>query len=177
MVAEGAAEALKTGYIGDPVLVALYGTHGLAAPLDEVVDRAVTVKAAVVSSDFTERGRRAILNYGHTIGHAVEVAAGMSHGHAVAVGMVAAATLSEKMAGFGGAAEQRDLIASLGLPVDAPTLSTTRVEELMAVDKKRDDRGLRFVVLEAVGRPAVVYADPASVRAALAAVGIEERKP
>ena len=98
-------------------------------------------------------------------------------GHAVAVGMVAAATLSEKMTGFGGAAEQRDLIASLGLPVDAPTVSITRVEELMTVDKKRDDGGLRFVVLEAVGRPAVVHADPASVRAALAAVGIEEQKP
>ncbi len=177
LLAEGGAEALKTGYIGDPALVALYETHGLGAPLDEVVDRAVTVKAEIVSSDFTERGRRAILNYGHTIGHAVEVAAGMSHGHAVAIGMVAAATLSEMMTGFAGAAEQRDLIASLGLPVDAPTVSTTRVEELMAVDKKRDDRGLRFVVLEAVGRPAVVHADPASVRAALAAVGIEEQKP
>ncbi|GMQ85681.1 MAG: 3-dehydroquinate synthase [Acidimicrobiia bacterium] len=174
LLAEGGAEALKTGYIGDPDLVALYETHGLGAPLDEVVNRAVAVKAEVVSSDFTERGRRAILNYGHTIGHAVEVAAGMSHGHAVAVGMVAAATLSEMMTGFDGAGEQRDLIASLGLAVDAPTVSMARAEELMALDKKRDDGGMRFVVLEAVGRPAVVHADPASVRAALAAVGIEE---
>jgi len=177
LLAEGGAEALKSGYIGDPSLVALYETHGLGAPLAEVVDRAVTVKAEVVSSDFTERGRRAILNYGHTIGHAVEVAAGMSHGDAVAVGMVAAAALSEMMTGFDGATEQRDLIASLGLPVEAPTVSRARVEELMALDKKRDDGGLRFVVLEAVGRPAVVHADPTSVRAALAAVGIEEQKP
>lgn len=175
LVREGAAEALKTGYIGDPALIDLYRTHGLDAPMDQIVNRSVAVKARVVSDDFTERGRRAVLNYGHTVGHAVEVAAGVPHGHAVAIGMSAAATLSERVAGYEGAGAQRKLIAALGLPVMAPSVDFDRVEALMALDKKRDERGLRFVVLEADGRPAVVRADRATVRAALASVGIEER--
>lgn len=175
LVREGSAEALKAGYIGDPTLVALFERDGLGAPIDEVVNRAVAVKVEVVSADFTEQGRRAILNYGHTIGHAVEAATGISHGEAVAIGMAAAAVLSEQITGFSGASEQRALIASLGLPVQAPAINIERIEALMAMDKKRDERGLRFVVLEAVGRPAVVHADPATVRAALASIGLGER--
>jgi len=172
---EGSSEALKAGFVGDPELVAMYRRHGLGAPLDAVVNRAVAVKVDVVSSDFTERGRRAILNYGHTIGHAVEVAAEMSHGEAVAIGMAAAATVSELAAGYDDAFAQRELIASLGLPIQAPELALGRVEELMAMDKKRDEQGLRFVVLEADGAPSVVHADRATVRAALASIGIEEQ--
>ena len=172
---EGSAEALKAGYVGDPELVSIYERDGLAAPLDDVVNRAIAVKVAVVSADFTEQGRRAILNYGHTVGHAVETAAGISHGQAVAIGMAAAADLSERITGFSGAREQRDLTASLGLPVMAPPLPVRRVESLMAMDKKRDGEGLRFVVLEEVGRPVVVHADPTTVRAALASVGIGEQ--
>lgn len=175
LVREGSAEALKAGYIGDPGLVALYERDGLSATLDEVVNRAVAVKVDVVSADFTEQGRRAVLNYGHTVGHAIEAAAGIPHGEAVAIGMAAAAWLSEHVAGFDGAAEQRALIASLGLPVTAPPLDIERVEALMAMDKKRDDTGLRFVVLEAVGRPAVVHVDPTTVRAALTSIGLEEQ--
>lgn len=174
LLRDGSAEALKAGYIGDPDLVALFQEHGVSAPLDEVVNRAVAVKADVVSSDFTEQGRRAVLNYGHTVGHAVEVAASISHGEAVAIGMAAAATLSEATTGYAGAGEQRDLIASLGLPVKAPPVSPARIERLMALDKKRDERGLRFVALEAVGKATIVYPDAATVRASLASVGIEE---
>ncbi len=177
LLRDGSAEALKAGYIGDPELVRLYEREGLAAPLEEVINRAVAVKAGVVSADFTERGRRAVLNYGHTVGHAIEVAAGIGHGEAVAIGMAAAGTLSEHLTGFEGASAQRELIASLGLPVRAPHVSPVRVEELMAMDKKRDEKGLRFVVLEAVGRPALVSADPATVRAALASVGIGVHAP
>ncbi len=172
---EGSAEALKAGLVGDPELVGLYRQHGLAAPLDAVVNRAVAVKVGVVTSDFTEQGMRAILNYGHTVGHAVEVAANTSHGEAVAIGMAAAATVSELTAGYDDAESQRELIASLGLPIQAPPVALARIEELMAMDKKRDERGLRFVVLEADGRPSVVHADRATVRAALGSVGIEER--
>jgi len=172
---DGSAEALKAGYVGDPDLVALYARHGLDAPLDEVVDRAVAVKVDVVSEDFTEQGRRAILNYGHTIGHAIEAGAGISHGEAVAIGMAAAATLSERLAGYPGADEQRRLIGSLGLPVKAPPLPVDRVEELIAKDKKRDGEGLRFVVLEDIAKPVVVHVDAATVRVALASVGIGEQ--
>ena len=175
LLREGSAEALKAGYVGDSDLVELYRNHGLAAPLDAVVNRAVAVKVDVVSADFTEQGRRAILNYGHTIGHAVEVAAATSHGEAVAIGMAAAATLSEMTTGYQGSDAQRKLIASLGLPVRAPSVAPGRVQELMSMDKKRDDRGLRFIVLEADGSPSVIHADLVTVRAALASIGIEER--
>lgn len=172
LIREGTAEALKTGLIGDPDLVELYRSHGIDAPLGEVVERAVTVKARVVSEDFREAGVRAVLNYGHTVGHGIEVAAGISHGEAVAIGMVAAGVVGERTVGFTGAAEQEDLIASLGLPIRAPTVDRSEVEMLMALDKKRDSGGIRFVVLEEIGTPVVVRPDDATVRAALDAVGV-----
>ncbi|MGI8518100.1 MAG: 3-dehydroquinate synthase [Acidimicrobiia bacterium] len=96
---EGLAEALKAGYVGDARLVDLL--QRTDPPLAEVVKRAVAVKVEVVGSDFRENDRRAVLNFGHTIGHAVELLAPMPHGLAVAVGMVAAGTISAIRHGFG----------------------------------------------------------------------------
>lgn len=172
LIRQGSAEAFKAGMVGDPDLVALYAEHGNEAPLREVVDRAVAVKASIVSEDFREGGSRAFLNYGHTIGHAVEVEGGISHGDAVAVGMVAAGALSERETGFAGAARQRDLIDGLGLPTTSPPVDATRVRELIDLDKKRDRTGTRMVLLEAVARPVIVNVDDAAVRSALEAVGI-----
>ena len=172
LIRQGSAEALKAGLVGDPDLVSLYVRHGIDAPLDEVVDRAVGVKAAVVNDDFREHGDRAVLNYGHTIGHAIEVESGISHGDAVAIGMVAAGTVSHLTVGFTGADEQRDLIGRLGLPTVAPPVNTARVLELVNLDKKRDAAGTRMVVLEEIGRPAVLHVDDATVRAALASVDV-----
>jgi 3-dehydroquinate synthase len=170
---QGTAEALKTGFVGDPELVELYREHGIDAPLDEVVARAIGVKARVVSQDFREGGLRAVLNYGHTIGHAVEVAAGISHGEAVAIGMVAAGVVGERTVGFNRRVEQEQLIASLGLPTRSPDVDVLEIERLMALDKKRDTGGIRFVVLEDFGVPRVVHPDDATVRAALHAIGID----
>ena len=170
---QGTAEALKTGFIGDPDLVELYRAHGIDAPLGEVVGRAIGVKARVVSEDFREGGLRAVLNYGHTAGHAVEVAAGISHGEAVAIGMVAAGLVGERTAGFGRRMEQEDLISSLGLPTRSPDVDAADIERLMALDKKRDTAGVRFVVLEDFGVPRVVHPDDATVRASLHAIGID----
>ncbi|MEA2009150.1 MAG: 3-dehydroquinate synthase family protein [Actinomycetota bacterium] len=170
---QGTAEALKTGFVGDPDLVDLYREHGIDAPLDEVVGRAVDVKARVVSEDFREGGLRAVLNYGHTAGHAVEMAGGISHGEAVAIGMVAAGVVGERTVGFGRRIEQEDLIASLGLPTRSPDVDATEIERLMALDKKRDTGGIRFVVLEDFGVPRVVHPDDATVRASLHAIGID----
>jgi 3-dehydroquinate synthase len=167
---EGLAEVVKAGYVGDPGLIDLLQRTGLAAPRDEVVERAIAVKAAVVEDDFREAGRRMVLNYGHTIGHAVEVACGLSHGAAVAVGMVAAASASEIELGYADAARQRALIASLGLPVTVAGAGDPRVRELMALDKKRDERGLRMVLLAAAGRPEVRHVAAETVDAALAAI-------
>jgi 3-dehydroquinate synthase len=172
LIRQGSAEALKAGLIGDPELVSLYVRDGIDAPLDEVVDRAVGVKAVVVSDDFRERGDRAFLNYGHTVGHAIEVASGISHGDAVAIGMVAAGTVSRLTVGFTGAGEQRDLIGRLGLPTVAPPVDGARVLELVNLDKKRDAAGTRMVVLQEIGRPAVLHVDDTTVRAALASVDV-----
>ncbi len=166
---EGAAEALKAGMIADPGLVDLFERHGRAAPLAEVVRRAVAIKAAVVAEDFREGGRRAILNYGHTVGHAVEVAARMRHGHAVAVGMVAAGAASESVCGFTARERQDAIIAALGLPTTAEA-DREEVRRLLALDKKRDAAGLRMVLLRDVGDPVVRHVDGATVEAALDAV-------
>ena len=172
LIRQGSAEAFKAGMVGDPDLVAIYANYGSKAPLDEVVDRAVAVKAAIVSEDFLERGTRAFLNYGHTVGHAVEVESGISHGEAVAVGMVAAAALSERETDFTGAAQQLDLIQRLGLPTSSPPVDAARVRELIDLDKKRDRSGTRMVLLEEIARPVMVNVDDAAVRSALEAVGI-----
>jgi 3-dehydroquinate synthase len=173
LLREGSAEALKVGMIADREIVELYAHEGIAAPLREIVAKAVAVKAEVVSEDYRETGRRAILNYGHTIGHAVETLARVSHGEAVAVGMVAAAAASEAVTGFPAAGLQNDVLARLGLPVQAPDLPVERVRRVMELDKKRDESGLRMVLLEDIGRPVLRSVDDATVDAALAAVGLE----
>lgn len=169
---EGASEALKAGLVGDPGLVALFERDGEQADVAEVVRRAVAVKASVVGRDPLERGERAHLNYGHTIGHAVEVAAGMSHGEAIAVGMAAAGRAAALVAGFAEEERQRQVLGRLGLPAAAPGLDAEVVRHLVWQDKKRTGAGLRLVLLEAVGRPRLEVAAPATVEAALAAVGI-----
>jgi 3-dehydroquinate synthase len=163
---------LKAGLIADPNLVDLFEEHGEAAPLDLIVPAAIRVKAEVVLADPREGGRRAILNYGHTIGHGIEIVAGMSHGHAVAVGMVAAARASALRLGFGEESRQNDLIASLGLPISAPPVDPTSVRRLLQQDKKRDAAGLRMVLLREIGRPEVTHVEPELVDEALAAVGV-----
>jgi len=170
---QGTAEALKEGLVGDIALVDLYRRHGIDAPLDEVLERAIAVKARVVSQDFREGGIRAVLNYGHTVGHGVEVAGGISHGEAIAIGLVAAGVVGKRVVGFEEASEQEQLIASLGLPTRAPAVDRAAVERLMQMDKKRDAEGVRFVVLEKIGVPLVVHPDDATVRAALHAIGVD----
>ncbi len=172
LLIEGTAEAVKAGFIADPELVALYQADGLAAALSEVVPRAVRVKAEVVSADFTEQGRRAILNYGHTVGHAVEYVTRIPHGHAVAIGMVAAGAVAEQLIGFTSADAQRQLLAELGLPVTAPEADPAAVEAALLLDKKRDSTGVRMVLLEAFGKPTVATVDMTTVRAGLRAVGL-----
>lgn len=173
LLIQGTAEALKAGFVGDPELIDLYRLHGIGAPLEEVVERAIRVKARIVSQDFREGGIRAHLNYGHTIGHAVEVAGGTSHGEAVAIGMVAAGFVGEKTVGFERRLEQEELIAALGLPARSPYVNPAEVARLMALDKKRDAGGIRFVVLEDFGVPRIVHPDDATVRMSLHAIGID----
>ncbi len=169
---DGAAEALKTGFIDDMEIVEAYERDGLDVDLEEVVNRSAAVKVAVVNDDFHERGRRAILNYGHTVGHAIETVTGRSHAESVSIGTVAAGAASEAVFGFGGEERQRSVLASVGLPIAAPDLDAAELRKMMAFDKKRDAEGLRMVLLRDFGMPELVRADDATVRAAFEGIGI-----
>jgi len=170
----GAAEAIKTGFIADLAIVDAFEADGIDTDLEEVVNRSVAVKVRVVNEDFTEQGTRAILNYGHTIGHGIESTTGMSHGEAISVGMVAAGYASEHAVGFSGAARQEQVLANIGLPVRAPGANLTDVRSMMALDKKRDSSGLRMVLLEAFGSPVIMRPDDATVQAAFAGIDLLE---
>jgi 3-dehydroquinate synthase len=133
------------------------------------------IKAAIVAADERESGERAILNFGHTFGHAIEAATSYDgswlHGEAIAAGMVLAAELSVRVEGVPAAdcARVRKLVERAGLPTRAPALGAGRYLELMARDKKVEAGAIRFVVLEALGR-AMVRSDipPSTLRTLLA---------
>lgn len=169
LLREGSAEALKAGFVADPAIVEAYERDGRDAPLDLVVPRAIAVKAGIVSQDFREAGRRAVLNLGHTIGHGIEVVAPMPHGHAVAVGMVAAAEVSRLRHGFD-AARLRAAVERLGLPAAAPGVDPEAVLDLVGRDKKRQAGALRMVLLRDIGDPVVEPVTEDELRAAIGAV-------
>jgi 3-dehydroquinate synthetase len=173
LLAEGAAETIKAGFIAEPIIVSAYEAHGLGASLDVVVPEAIAVKVRTVKADFHESGLRAILNYGHTVGHAVEVAAGLPHGYAVAIGMVAAGAISEVKVGFEGFERQRKILEKIGLPTVSPPVDAGLVGTLMGRDKKRDRGGLRMVLLKEFGQPIVRHVTDDDLRVGLAAVGID----
>ena len=130
-----------------------------ATTVEDVVSRCVRAKAAVVAIDERDLGRRLVLNYGHTLGHALErldAFGGRTHGEAVAAGMVFAARLSEALgrAPSGLAARHVRLLASLGLETDGPLPPADDVLGAMRLDKKYRS-GTRFVLLDDVGRPVV----------------------
>jgi len=132
--------------------------------LEEVVTRCVRAKAAVVAADERDTGRRLVLNYGHTLGHALErqdAFAGRTHGEAISAGMVFAARLSEALGrGTPGlAARHVRLLASLGLETDATLPPAEEIVSAIRMDKKYRG-GARFVLLQDVGRPFVEDAVP-----------------
>jgi 3-dehydroquinate synthase len=159
----GLAEVVKCGFIADPeILDLLEGSGPVLSPalLLDLITRAVRVKAEVVATDETEVGRRAILNFGHTIGHALEAASGydLLHGEAVALGMIAALDLGAAMR-IGPpalAARGRALLDQLGLPTDAASRLDPGVLARLAVDKKRRGDQIRFVFCPAVGQARLV---------------------
>ena len=145
--------------------------------LQTLVTHSVRFKAEVVAEDELERGRRAILNYGHTIGHGLEAAAGYAllHGEAVSAGMVAATHLARDKLGTDLVALHEDLLHSAGLPLKIPSVDADEVLSAMSRDKKRRARdgaaNYRFVLLEDVGSPVWgVTVDEDEARRAIGAV-------
>ena len=171
----GLAEVIKHGFIFDVAFVGWLeaSIERLLArdpeALTHAVVRSCEIKAQVVAADERETGLRAILNFGHTFGHAIESGLGYGkwvHGEAVAAGMVMAAEMSARLGTLGtsDAERIRTLLERAGLPVVGPAdLSADRYLELMAVDKKAEGGKTRFVLLDALGS-AVLRADvPESV--------------
>jgi shikimate kinase / 3-dehydroquinate synthase len=160
--AGGMAEVVKTALLAGGRLWELVegwepGIGDLAART-ELVQRCAGFKTLVVAGDPEERGRRAILNLGHTIGHGIEAVAGyggLTHGECVSIGLIAALRLSEQLAGLeaGTAERTAQLLERHGLPVAAPGLDPGAVLAAMRHDKKRTAGQHRMVLLEAIGRP------------------------
>ncbi len=169
---EGAAETVKAGFIADERIIAAYEADGIDTALDDVVPAAIEVKVETVTEDFREGGRRAILNYGHTIGHAIEVAAGIAHGDAVSIGMVAAGRVSAEVLGFQGEGRQRAVLERIGLPTVAPEVNPDEVMNLMARDKKRDRDGLRMILLRDFGDPVVQHVSAENIHLGLREIGV-----
>lgn len=150
--------------------------EGGAGVLGGVVARCVGMKAEVVAEDETDRGRRAVLNLGHTVGHALEAAAGygvLSHGAAVGLGLLAALAVSEAVTGLPRTVRTRTeaLLTRFGLPVRMPPLDEDSMLSAMERDKKVSAAGLGFVCLQDVGRPVWgVAVDADLIRASLKAI-------
>lgn len=169
----GLAEVVKYGLIRDPEFFAWLEKKAEAlltrdpATLIRAIYRSCELKAEIVGIDEREQGLRAILNLGHTFGHAIETATGYGtwlHGEAVAAGMVLAADLSRRLGWLDPVDYERtvSLLKRLELPVAAPSIGTARARELMGMDKKVLAGKLRLVLLKSLGNAIVTAEVPAS---------------
>ncbi|GGV78543.1 3-dehydroquinate synthase [Streptomyces griseoloalbus] len=181
----GMAEIIKAGFIADPVILDLVEAdpQGARTPggphTTELIVRSIRVKAEVVSGDLKESGRREILNYGHTLAHAIERNERYTwrHGAAVSVGMVFAAELGRLTRRLDDATadRHRTVLESVGLPLTYRGDQWPELLEAMKVDKKSRGDLLRFIVLDGLGKPTVLEGpDPAVLVAAYGEVSASD---
>ncbi len=160
----GFAEIIKHACIKDELLFKVlekYSLHEYQADstlIADLIERNVDIKTAVVINDEFETGDRKLLNFGHTIGHAIENLHGIPHGHAVSIGMVAACNLSVQLNNFHAddAAKIVRLLARYHLPVDVET-DHAKVFEVLKMDKKRTGDGVQFILLNTIGKAEIKY--------------------
>jgi 3-dehydroquinate synthase len=169
----GLAEVIKYGLVDDADFLAwLEANVELLLALDvdalaQAVRRSCEIKARIVAADEREHGQRALLNLGHTFGHAIETAAGYGewlHGEAVAMGMLLAADLSQRL-GYIDTADVtrvRELLRRAGLPTEAPAIGAGRALDLMGMDKKVLQGRIRLVLLRKLGAGIVTGDYPAA---------------
>ncbi|MET4925035.1 3-dehydroquinate synthase [Streptomyces sp. PSRA5] len=173
----GMAEIIKAGFIADPAILDLVesdpeGARTPAGPhTSELIERSIRVKAEVVSNDLKESGVREILNYGHTLAHAIEKNERYKwrHGAAVSIGMVFAAELGRLAGRLDDATAERHsaVLKSVGLPLTYRGDQWPKLLETMKVDKKSRGDLLRFIVLDGLAKPTVLEGpDPAVLLAA-----------
>lgn len=182
-ISAGLAEIIKYGPIADMAFLDWMESHvhalriGDAEALAYAVQRSCEIKAWVVGQDEREAGLRAILNFGHTFGHAIEAGLGYGkwlHGEAVGCGMVMAAHLSHALGLVDGTFVERltRLISAAGLPIQAPVLdekdNAGKYLELMQVDKKAEAGAIRFILIDGPGKACVRGADLGVVRQVIA---------
>lgn len=159
--AAGLAEVVKCGFISDREILTLLSGKTLSEVrsskklTEELILRSVQIKADVVGSDFKEGFAREVLNYGHTMGHAIEIHSdyGLRHGEAVAIGLVFAAELanlkgilSEELVAL-----HRSLLSRLGLPITYPASALAQLLPLLSLDKKARGKSVRFVAISKIG--------------------------
>jgi len=157
----GMAEVIKCGFIAENEIISLISNQSLSelradgARVIALIEASVKVKAAVVSIDFKEGFAREVLNYGHTLGHAVEIHSKYSlrHGEAVAIGLVFAAELAniKGLLSKQLVDQHRELLKSLDLPISYPRAAWSELMPLLALDKKSRGKSLRFVAISAIG--------------------------
>ncbi len=159
----GLAEVVKIGIISDPELFDLCarGLDCVKSNLEQIVKRSVAVKVRVIEEDPYEKGFRAALNLGHTVGHAVELVSRfqLRHGEAIAIGMVAEAKLAEQLtvAGKGLSDTIEGVLLKLGLPTQIPeALPREQILGAMRVDKKKNAKAIRFALPAAIGKMELV---------------------
>ncbi len=180
----GMAEVVKAGFIADPVILDLIEADPQAAMdpagevLPELIRRSIAVKAVVVAADEKESELREILNYGHTLGHAIERRERYRwrHGAAVSVGLVFAAELARLTGRLDDATAQRHrtILSSVGLPVSYDADALPQLLDFMAGDKKSRAGVLRFVVLDGLAKPGrLTGPDPSLLAAAYAGIRAE----
>ena len=160
-ISAGMAEVIKCGFIADPEILRLASNSSAQTLVSnpdvllELIYRAVSVKATVVSEDFKESYAREALNYGHTLGHAIEkhTKYQLRHGEAVAIGMVFVAELAAArgLIDATAVAMHRDLLKSFDLPISFDRSAWSKLAPLLALDKKTRGNTLRFVVLDGIG--------------------------
>jgi len=160
----GFAEIIKHACIKDALLFAVlekYSLHDYQTDktlIADLIEKNVEIKSLIVTHDEFEQGERKLLNFGHTIGHAIENLHAIPHGHAVSIGMVAACNLSEQVNGlhFKDAARIVKLLAQYHLPVDVET-DHAKVFEVLKMDKKRKDDGVHFILLKSIGNAEIKF--------------------
>lgn len=159
----GMAEVIKHGVISDPELFEMCsrGMNWVKINLEEIVKRAMAVKIKVIEEDPYEKGLRAALNLGHTVGHAVELVSNfeLRHGEAVAIGMVTEARYAERMgiAKKGVSEAIGRVLSGLGLPIEIPqAMPREEILRAMRVDKKKNAKSIRFALPAEVGRVELV---------------------
>jgi 3-dehydroquinate synthase len=158
----GFAEIIKHACIKDAAMFDMLEQHQWQdfkndkTLLTALIEKNITIKAGVVLNDEFEKGERKLLNFGHTIGHAIENIYQLPHGHAISIGMVAACTISAAMNGFAAASKQTvvALLHKYGLPVGL-TADKEKIMEVLLMDKKRVNDAVNFILLKEIGNAVI----------------------